>query len=312
MNGTGGCCIARYSGSGGAGVGVGGGEISYGISKVERIMLKFRPIAPKPMAAGSGSSCSTMENSEGYGGTRRCKRKYVRGKGKQTKKDANTTVSKKMKVSVPSSSSVSGGGDEVVTLSLLPDRKEKLPARSNSESENPDLLSPITFNLNNKQTVCYGHVQGAASHVVSVTDHAVVMMSPPPQVISVVTVECVTETWANGGGVGFTDEPAAMKMEMDTCPSFVTNSRDMVVWTNTAYREMTVGGGSDETVVVKKFNRVRMPVTLPAFTCKVKVTWGTESSSSPSSLTAPCDVWRLQNGGYAWRLDVKAALCLGR
>ncbi|KAI3673594.1 hypothetical protein L6452_39717 [Arctium lappa] len=309
MIGRSGCCIARYSGGG-------GGTISYGVSKVERIMLKVRPIAPKPIAAGSGSSCSTVEKSDGYGGSRRRKRKYVRVKNKQTKKDASTTDSKKMKVSVPSSSSVSGGGDEVVTLSLMsetPDRREKSPERRSSQSEIPDLESPIALSFNKQRiTVPDGHVQVASGHVVSVADHAVVMTSPPPppQAVSFVTVECVTETWMNSGG------PAATNMEMDTCPLFVTNGRDVVVWTNTAYREMTTaGGGSDETaavVVVKKNNRVTTPVNLTAFTCKVKVTWGTESNSSPSTLTAPCDVWRLQSGGCAWRLDVKAALSLGR
>ncbi|KAI3820681.1 hypothetical protein L1987_08229 [Smallanthus sonchifolius] len=129
-------------------------------------------------------------------------------------------------------------------------------------------------------------------------------------------MECVTETWTDGDGLGFTDQARVMSMEMDTCPSFITNSRDTVVWTNKAYREMTAGGGSAETVlvVVKKFNKVTMPVSHPAFTCKVKVTWGTERerATSPLSVTAPCDVWRLRSGGFAWRLDVKAALSLGR
>ncbi|KAK7858074.1 hypothetical protein CFP56_014543 [Quercus suber] len=31
-----------------------------------------------------------------------------------------------------------------------------------------------------------------------------------------------------------------------------------------------------------------------------------------SSITLPCDVWRMDGGGFAWRLDVKAALSLGR
>ncbi|KAL4566654.1 hypothetical protein LXL04_030774 [Taraxacum kok-saghyz] len=308
MNGRGGgCCIAKYSHGGGGGGG--GGGMRYGMSKVEKIMLKFRPIAPKPLAAGSGSSCSTMENSDGYGGTRRRKRKYVRVNSNKTKKD-KTTVSKKRNVSDQSSPSVSDGGDAVVTLSLMPetpDRKENSPAGSSpTENTTPDQLSPIS-------TVKPNKLVPTERYVIPVTDPTVAMASllpPRSEVTSVVTMECVTEMFQNGDGLGLTtDEARVMSMEMDTCPSFITNGRDMVVWTNKAYREMT-GGGVEEmntAVVVKKYNRVAMPVCLiPAFTCKVKITWGT------SNLTAPCDVWRLQSGGYAWRLDVTAALCLGR
>ncbi|CAI9283779.1 unnamed protein product [Lactuca saligna] len=314
MDGRGGCCIARCSSGGGGGR----MSMSYGMSKVEKIMLKFRPIAPKPLAAGSGSSCSTMENSDGYGGTRRRKRKYVRVNGNKAKKDTST-VSKKRKASASLPSVVSGGGDAVVTLSLMPetpDRKEKSPARSSS-TENQDLIispSPIVVNCNKLAPIYSdGHVRGTE---VAVTDHSVAMAKPLPlrsQAVSLVTMESVTEKWLNGDGLGFTDEARVMSMETDACPSFITNSCDMVVWTNKAYSEMTAGGVGDETVVVvKKYNLVAMPVSLPSFTCKVKVTWGTEKTSSSSNLTAPCDVWRLQYGGYAWRLDVKAALSLGR
>ncbi|CBI15623.3 unnamed protein product, partial [Vitis vinifera] len=43
MDAKGGCCIARYAGG------------AYDMSKVDRIMLRFRPIAPKPTSAGSVS-----------------------------------------------------------------------------------------------------------------------------------------------------------------------------------------------------------------------------------------------------------------
>ncbi|KAI3686387.1 hypothetical protein L1987_80062 [Smallanthus sonchifolius] len=209
----------------------------------------------------------------------------------------------------------SGGGGGVFGemsygMSKTPDRKENSVATC-SPSENPDLLtnrnklSPILLSFNNQQPGCDGDL--------------IASRSPPPQksvVTSFVIMECVTETWTGGDGLGFSDQARVMSMEMDTCPSFITNSRDTVVWTNKAYREMTAGGGSGETVlvVVKKFNKVTMPVSHPVFTCKVKVTWGTEreGTTSPLSVTAPCDVWRLRSGGYAWRLDVKSALSLGR
>lgn len=278
MEGRGGCCIARYSGNGD------GGEINYGMSKVDRILLKFRPIAPKPMTSGSGSG-SISSKVENNGGTRR-KRKYVRVNGKNNKKNTNTSVSKKR--------TVSNGGEKAVTLPLMPET----PDRKENE---PTLLS---FN-NDKQTDYYDHMQG---QLISVNKQK--MLKNKSEIISFVTMERVTETWLNGDVLGFTDQAKVISLEMDTCPSFITNCKDMVVWSSKAYREMT--GCSNETVVVKKCNRVTMPVTQTAFTCKMKVTWGMENGLTPSTLTAPCDVVRLRSGGFAWRLDVNAALCLGR
>ncbi|MFS7940145.1 hypothetical protein Hanom_Chr05g00460221 [Helianthus anomalus] len=316
MDGRGGGCIARYSGSNRHSS---YGEITYGMSKVERIMLKFRPIAPKPIAAGSGSSCSTVEHSDGSGGTPRRKRRYVRVNNNNNKKNNNNTspVSKKRKLSNNHNIVSSGGahgGDTVVTLALMPetpDRKENSLATSSPSEKQDVLFSGTTINNKNPSQVLlsFNSMQSTArdGHVIA---------SPKPQklmVTSLVTVECVTETWVNGDGVGLTDQARIMSMEMDTCPSFITNSRDTVVWTNKAYREKITGSDnySDEMVmvVVKKFNRVTLPVCHPAFTCTVKVTWGADRATA---VTAPCDVWRLCNGGYAWRLDVKAALSLGR
>ncbi|XP_071694386.1 uncharacterized protein [Rutidosis leptorrhynchoides] len=282
MNGRGGgCCIARYSGNDG------GGQIR---SKVDKIMLKYRPIAPKPMATGSGSSSSTVDHN--LGNRRRRKRKYTRVNGNKSKK-VTKTVSNKRNLSL--------------TLSLMPetpaDRKENSLETSSRDLLNHNKPQLILLSCNNQhQKVSYGHVQKR-------------------EVISYVTMECVTGTWINGdNGLGFVaDHVRLMNMEMDTCPSFITDSRDTVVWTNKAYKEMTAaaGGGGDRSaaaeVLVKKCNLVRMPVSQLGFTCKMKVTWGSERGTcDQSSVTAPCDVWRLRNGGYAWRLDVKAALCLGR
>ncbi|KAF2305984.1 hypothetical protein GH714_009279 [Hevea brasiliensis] len=47
----------------------------------------------------------------------------------------------------------------------------------------------------------------------------------------------------------------------------------------------------------------------PTFTCWVRLqyTWPKEKFSQ----MFPCDVWKMESGGFAWRLDVKAALSLG-
>ncbi|XP_071703941.1 uncharacterized protein [Rutidosis leptorrhynchoides] len=300
MNGRdGGCCIARYSGN----VNSGGGQISYGMSKVDKIMLKFRPIAPKPIASGSGSSSSTVDHNVR---NRRRKRKYVRVNGNHKSKKETETASKKRNLS-STSSSVSGGGDAVLTtLSLMPDtpdRKENSLETSSRDLLNYNKSQPILLRFDSQQQkVSYGHVQGTESNV------------NQSEIVSFLTMECVTDTWINvENRLGFVINHA--QMEMDTCPWFITDSMDTVVWTNTAYREMTTAGGGGGGVVgsvVAKYNRVTMPVPQLGFTCKMKVTWGSEGGTCASSVMAPCDVWRLMTGGYAWRLDVKAALCLGR
>ncbi|KAI3761410.1 hypothetical protein L1987_51825 [Smallanthus sonchifolius] len=111
-------------------------------------------------------------------------------------------------------------------------------------------------------------------------------------------------------------------MEKDTCPGFISDGQDRVVWTNKAYRQMAgvghvVNGDDIAVVLVRKDKWTPSPVTYPAFTCKVKVTSAPHSDRqtppqcSPT-LTLPCDVWRMEHGACAWRLDVKAALSLGR
>nr|GEW69151.1 hypothetical protein [Tanacetum cinerariifolium] len=299
MNGKGGgCCIARYGGGGGM----------YGMSKVDRIMLKYRPIAPKPVVVGSGSGSggSSTENSNGYVKCGRTKRKYVRVNKNKKKKE----TSSKRKFTPPPAFTE----PETVTLSLLPET----PAHKH-DSYVSDLVSPTTIECNcssnitkksepmwldfntEAQKLCLGHKKS----VVPVL---------PPRVVSYVTVECVTDTWADIPGLGCTDEERVKNMEHDTCPSFISDGQDRVVWTNKAYRQMAAAGDNISVVLVRKDNWTPLPLTFPAFTCKVRVTTAVNSNKTTtlSPLTLPCDVWRMERGAYAWRLDVKAALSLGR
>ncbi|XP_071711621.1 uncharacterized protein [Rutidosis leptorrhynchoides] len=300
MNGRGGCCIARFGGDGS-----GGGM--YGMSKVEKIMMKFRPIAPKPVAAGSGSVGSPTENSDGYAKCVRSKRKYVRVNKNNIKKKSKRKV----------------------TLSLLPekpDRKQIEPATSFQDLLTPvqttksdvkkckTMSSPVwlSFQNNQEQKVCYSHVGGHVNQVVTKPLQQTPLLQPrKPEVVSYVMVECVTDTWVDLEEIGRTDEERAMNMEKDTCPAFLSDFQDRVVWANTAYRQMA---GSDDVavVLVPKDKWTTLPVTYPAFTCKVRVATCSAGDNHRQSLTLPCDVWRLDHGGYAWRLDVKAALSLGR
>ena len=90
MDGRGGCCIARYAGAG-----------AYDMSKVDRIMLRFRPIAPKPVAGGT--------NSAGGGG--RQKRKCARSVNNNKRRRKQSSAEK---------------DDAVVTLPLLPEAPDPI------------------------------------------------------------------------------------------------------------------------------------------------------------------------------------------
>ncbi|CAK9172555.1 unnamed protein product [Ilex paraguariensis] len=310
MDGRGGCCIARYGGG------------SYDMSRVDRIMLRFRPIAPKPTVGGSVFCGSTPENSEVQARTGRGKRRYV--------KDGNKRFnnSRKRKASPdktdPCDKSNSGGsvsgGETVVTLPLLPetpDRKDSPTRGSPSDQSNVTITTspvknvPIWLSFDNSHPVNDSHVASGVGHVGAGLNRTVVMMPQPVRLVgSYVTVECVTDTWVDGFGLGWTEE-RMMHLESDACPGFISDGLNRVKWTNGAYREMLGQGqvdGAEAMVWLVMKEGVSLPVLCPTFTCRVRVTCGKERSS----LTLPCDVWRMEGGGFAWRLDVKAALCLGR
>ncbi|KAE8688944.1 hypothetical protein F3Y22_tig00110946pilonHSYRG00042 [Hibiscus syriacus] len=202
MESRGGCCLVnRYEAFG-----------VYDMSKVDRIMLRFRPIAPKPANGGGGGSVSPLESS----GEGNCKL----GRGLH----------------------FHGEDDETTTLWLSIVEADK----------------KLSFSF-----------LGGDSGDDSV--HRAVRSS-------CVTLECVTDTWVSGDGLGCTDEERKVNLGKDTCPGFISDLFGRVIWTNGAYKEM-VGG---------------------------------ERWKDINSLTVPCDVWRMNGGGFAWRLDINAALCLGR
>ncbi|XP_059655139.1 uncharacterized protein LOC132302320 [Cornus florida] len=293
MDGRGGCCIARCAG--------GGGAAAYDMSKVDRIMLRFRPIAPKPATSGSVSGGSPPGNNEVYVRSGRCKRRYV--------KDSNNRRSyhnrKRKASSEETDKTTSGGsdssGDTVVTLPLspeIPDRKVS-PARKSG---------PMWLSFNNHGVMDDDDNDNDDRVVVGKgLDRTAVVAPRPVRVVgTVVTVECVTDTWVEGDGLGCTDEERMMNLERDTCPGFVSDGLDLVGWANGAYKDMVGQGGGGEAVVVWLVMKERVPVGFPAFTCRVRL------QMEKRSLTLPCDVWRMDGGGCAWRLDVKAALSLGR
>lgn len=307
MDGNGGCCIARY---GGAAAG------AYDMSKVDRIMLRYRPIAPKPASSGSVSGGSTPEKNDlvvvrsGRG-----KRRYVRDASNNNNNSNNKRCNRKRKASSPEDKRDGFSSETVVTLPLLPEAPER--GSKSPEEESPAMVKqevknlPAWLSLENNITDDNSYYYYRQPAVFCVPDRKVVLPQPVRVVGSWVTVERVTDTWVDGEGLGCTDEERSKNLERDTCPGFISDGENRVVWTNAAYRRMVAAKGEEEAeVAVGLVVKEALPVGHLAFTCSVRMQY--TSGKERNSLTLPCDVWRMDGGGFAWRLDIKAALCLGR
>ncbi|CAN8251791.1 unnamed protein product [Cochlearia groenlandica] len=263
MDGRGGCCIARYGGYNGR----------YGLSKADRIMLRFRPIAPKPPTDG-GSSGSSVTTTGKYGSTTTTGGAVSdlsgiskRGKRKCNKESSGGNSRRKR------SQKNSDGGEATIstaaiTLSLLPEMPEKrvFPDLNVSPVENKKRNGPLWLSFGGGDDG--GRMQTPYINTADISRKTVV-------VSSCVTVERVTDAWINGYGLGNTDDERKMNLMRDTCPGFISDGVGRVTWTNEAVKLQ--------------------------YTCQDR---------ERGSVTVPCDVWRMDGGGFAWRLDVKAALCL--
>ncbi|KAL6494941.1 hypothetical protein OROGR_030860 [Orobanche gracilis] len=308
----GGCCITTWC--------------PYDMSKVDRIMLRFRPIAPKPdstdgsVPGGRSSGCAVPE----YVGER-----VKTGCGKRRHgviKDgcSNTTVSRRSNCgrrrksstgNNDSAGSVTSGGKDLKILPLLPEE----PDVKGSPVVASGRSYPSWLSLGNEVKVGGGIVTQEADR------SGLEDLEPGmgPQVASAaarswVRVERVTDTWMaagwyDSGGIGRTDEEMVMNLHLDTCPGFITDGLNRVRWANAAYKRMEaaeeeVTASATSTCVVLD-QGVALPVGCAGFTCKARVlTCGKENKSAK---TVPCDVWRMGCGWFAWRLDTAAALCLG-
>ncbi|XP_065853462.1 uncharacterized protein [Euphorbia lathyris] len=278
MNSRGGCCIAKYGGGGGG---------AYDISTVNRIMMKFRPIAPKP-ANGTSSSPEISETSPKSGrGRRRL------STTNNNNKRCNNRKRKEKK-------------NAAVTLPLLPETPAKKESPAGQTKNMPTWLS-FGSKGNGQDEMMLG-----MPHVARVV------------IGSCVTVECVTDTWVDVDGLWCRDREGRINLEKDKCPGFISDGYGRVTWTNEAYKKMVTdgeGGDGRGEVVVWLVMKDKATVTAAlarnqAFTCRVRVqnqrSYG--NGKEKSSITLPCDVWRIDGGGggFAWRLDVTAALSLGR
>ncbi|XP_028786159.1 uncharacterized protein LOC114742068 isoform X2 [Neltuma alba] len=277
------------------------GDASRDKTVVNRIMLRFRPIAPKPVAGGSASGAAVPDNtSKVLLSGKRAKRKYVRvrrntGCGRKDNNNNNRSFERSEMRESPENA--------VVTLQLMPEKSE-LSGGSIAETswcKNVDLdvtVEKVEIPRNPEPARLWattGSLNGARRVVESW-----------------VTVESVGDTCTNVGGLGSTDVEKVKNLESDTCPGFISDGTGKVGWVNEAYKRMVSGKdeeGSSPEVVVKLKVKDNVIYSYEAFTCGVRLQYTCQKEKWTKMV--PCDVWKLDCGGFAWRLDIKAALSLG-
>ncbi|KDP46328.1 hypothetical protein JCGZ_10168 [Jatropha curcas] len=278
---------------------------------INQIMLRFRPIAPKPASGGPDSGVPSLNNKSSLVSKRKTRRKYVR-----VRKN-NRFIKRNQKV-CPSSSDhqEKEKQTDVVTLQLLPERSNQPTDPLDLERSwcNPDNKLFKQSENNQPLKLKYPVIDQNPTTVMTVPEKRVVIAE------SWVTVECVTDinqACMDGGGLlGCTDVERVKNLEEDTRPGFISDGSNNVRWVNGAYKKMM-------SVMKEKNDRQEIVVWLvrkeklvpymykSAFTCWVRLSNDKEEKDRCSSKMVPCDVWRMDCGGFAWRLDVEAALSLG-
>ena len=267
------------------------------------IMLRFRPILPKPAAEGA---LSVVGSQNAVVSKRRVKRKYVRVR-RTFGRRKNSKLGKLERTRSPVSENAA-----VVTLPLLPEKDE--PNYQELTGKNFDQTEKIQIVDNPGPPRVTEEIAGGG-----VSDQVAAAATATAVVESWVTVESVTSNCMGEGGgglLGCTDVERVKVLETDACPGFISDGYCRVRWVNDAFKRMVVSGEREgdpwpEVVVWLKVkeNASWCCYSYPAFTCGVRLqyTWRNEKCKK----MVPCDVWRLDSGGFAWRLDVKAALSLG-
>lgn len=254
---------------------------------INRIMQRFRPIAPKPAPGASSSGGSASETQNPAVARGRGKRKYVRVRKYNRRRRRRPTSEEEIR---------EGLEKTVQTLQLLPEKTDWGNSPAGASWCNVEVIgreaTPIwlTFNGDNAW---------------SGVDRSVVK--------SWVTVECVRDACMEGGGLGGTDMERRKNLERDTCPGLISDGLNKVEWVNEAYKKMVsqeTADGRWPECWVWLVAKEKLPYMYPAFTCRVRLQYA--HGKERHSQTVPCDAWRMDCGGFAWRLDVKAALSLGR
>ncbi|KAH7560515.1 hypothetical protein JRO89_XS10G0034700 [Xanthoceras sorbifolium] len=290
-------------------------------------MLRFRPIAPKPVTTnGAVSGNLPVDNKNLLLTVKRSKRKYVRVRKNNGYKRKNRISSHDDDRHNQESEDKEKDIDlnkKAVTLQLLPERTDysDLDPTAREESvgcKNLDLLKVATSAVLEPRPTWFNFIGGFGE-----PDQTTVGSGGEVVVESWVTVESVTNTCMDTRegilGRRSTDAEIMNSLDRDTCPGFISDCSNRVRWVNLAYKKMVVVGGPENDqwqspeIMVRLMLKERLPpdgLCPSSFTARVRLqyTWQKEKYSK----MVPCDVWKMDFGGFAWRLDIEAALSLGR
>ncbi|KAE8697106.1 Detected protein of unknown function [Hibiscus syriacus] len=263
---------------------------------VNRIMLRFRPIAPKPVNGDPVSGNSTFGNKNSGVTSNRVKRKYVRvceKNSRRIRKEDN------------------GENKGSMTLQLMPEsvyiENSMVIDRSSGADRDLDRKDPPSPCLKLERRVAADH------DVIGLSEQTAALITSPGRSVTAseswVTVESVTDTCIDGGGMTNSTVVERMKnLEEDPC--FVSDGWNRVLWVNEAYKKMVgVVDGAEPAVGLVVKEGFEFP--RGAFSCLVGLQYGNAKGKKKQSKMVPSDVWEMNPGGFAWRLDIKAALSLG-
>ncbi|KAJ0771792.1 hypothetical protein HanPI659440_Chr07g0273111 [Helianthus annuus] len=282
---------------------------------IEQIMLRFRPIAPRP---------ETAQNSGGFSPEKefkrtRVKRKYVRvKKTKKMNKKNNNITSFDLDRTVAMIEDSTGGEVEVKVTDPLQNVSNWISFDCSGSKRKGKVMNNDNRTDNNSLFVCetpekYSPDLHGVDLATAVQRRSVVE--------SWITMESVTGTCEDRRLLGCTDDEIWKNLETDSCPGFISSGYghgqdEVVQWVNPAYRSMLDLDSDGETPLTEvavwlkaKVEKSTVEKYLPAFSCRVRIEYRSEKKKT--RMTVPCDVFLMDSGGFAWRLDVKFALSLG-
>ncbi|KAL5205765.1 hypothetical protein ABZP36_033974 [Zizania latifolia] len=316
MERKGGCCLEPRHGTAAAGA----GEPAAMAWQMGKIMLKFRPIAPKPASMALAPTLAPVTTVGAGRGKRKAGNASGRRRGRKPKKA--TTSAAAANAQAPAAETVPKVGD----CKEREREKEKSlssPSSSSSEMTSVDSSPPsppsatATLPLFCVPPVEKVQVVLAAEQpppVAPSAGGAVQAVATPRARLSaaaVVSVEDVTSVWRDGESPYFAARAGAGD---DDAPAFVSDQWGRVTWKNAAFHRAvapeTAAPDQVRVALAAKGAAAALPAwgTCAGFTCRVRVQ---HACQRRGSLVAPCDVWRLDaGGGYLWRLDLQAALSL--
>lgn len=272
---------------------------------IDLIMLRFRPIAPRPVTVES--SGQVLPSTDWMLKRKRVKRKYVRVKKKKKATGCSLTIN--------DNKSWFGLDRDVA---MIEDSKGNELVLTDPLQK---VSNWISFDVaeNNRKGIRNSSINYVSPEHLSSDLHGVdLAMAVRKRKVeeSWITIESVTGTCEDRRLLGYTDEEILKNLESDSCPGFISNSFDEVLWVNPAYRRLLDLNSEDEAPATKvavwlglKVEKSTVVKYLPALSCRVRIVY--QLSEKKTQMIVPCDVCKMDSGGFAWRLDVKSALSLG-